>query len=399
MSVDVRAIREDEREECLDLWCTVWPGDNRGYFQRYFYGDVEWQPDYTQVGVLDGRLVSAVHICKRTVACGDFRLTMGGIANVATLPEYRGKGYNTLCLERAIAVMEADAMDFSLLGTGINGYYARLGYATLPRRWVKGRVRADLSPRSTPYTVRAATEADLTALRAIYVRSNQKRPIAVQRHEAYWRDWMGLSSKGMPETLLVAISPEGEVHGYVYYEKHGDHLALNELGSDADTFVGGCRPIVTALLDAVGTRALAESSPEIHARIAFEPAVLQALEGILEEREWQTANGSMVRLLHRDNLLRSFLLELNDRWLAAGRPGGVLGFATPYGPIRLDAGGSFLQVAPAAEGAEAMPQETLFGLLFGALSPAQATVDTALHPLIAALFPSQAWVYWSMDGF
>jgi predicted acetyltransferase len=95
MSFEVRAIREEEREECIALWCTIWPGDSDPYFRKYFFGDVEWLPYYTQVGVLDARLVSAAHVCKRVVACGDVRLTMGALANVVTLPEYRGKGYNT----------------------------------------------------------------------------------------------------------------------------------------------------------------------------------------------------------------------------------------------------------------------------------------------------------------
>ena len=85
--MEVRALRESERDACLAMWRTVWPGASEAYFRRYFEGDVEWLPYYTQVAVDAGRVVSAVHICKRTVACGDFRLQMGGIANVATLPE------------------------------------------------------------------------------------------------------------------------------------------------------------------------------------------------------------------------------------------------------------------------------------------------------------------------
>src|SRR3569623_1514954 len=91
----IRSLREEEREACIDLWCTVWPGQNsRAYFRRYFYGDIDWLPYYTQVAEIEGRLVSAVQICRRVVACGDVQLTMGGIANVATAPAFRGKGYN-----------------------------------------------------------------------------------------------------------------------------------------------------------------------------------------------------------------------------------------------------------------------------------------------------------------
>ena len=161
MSVEFRAVREEEKEACIALWCTVWQGANsETYFRRYFFGDVEWLPYYTQVAVEDGEIVSAVQICKRTVPCGEYRLVMGGIANVATLPEHRGKGYNTECMKRAIAVMEADAMDFSLLFTGINAYYARLGYCDMPRPNLAGTLRESLAPLALPYRVRLATATD-----------------------------------------------------------------------------------------------------------------------------------------------------------------------------------------------------------------------------------------------
>ncbi len=53
----IRSLREEEREACLDLWCAVWPGEgSRAYFERYFSGDIDWLPHYTQVAEINGRL-------------------------------------------------------------------------------------------------------------------------------------------------------------------------------------------------------------------------------------------------------------------------------------------------------------------------------------------------------
>src|SRR2546423_699810 len=123
MSQTVRAIRERELEECLDLWTAVFPEDGRHFFSRYFFGDIDFQPEYTRVCEVDGRLVSAVQIVKRIVSCGDCALTMGGIANVATLPAYRGRGCAAACMKQAVEIMAVDAMDFSLLFTGIHDFY------------------------------------------------------------------------------------------------------------------------------------------------------------------------------------------------------------------------------------------------------------------------------------
>jgi GNAT superfamily N-acetyltransferase len=405
MSVVFRAIDPSEREECLDLWCTVWPGDTRGYFRRYFYGDLEWLPYYTQVAVVDGKLVSAVHICKRTVACGDFRLTMGGIANVATLPEYRGKGYNTACLERAIAVMEADAMDFSLLGTGIHGYYARLGYDRLPIMQREGTLRPDVAPRTGNMAVRAAAGDDLPAIRAVYDAYNRTRPIAVQRTEPYWRDWIGASPAKLPDFVLVATDAAGNVRGYLRYassqaigpggEKE-TNVRVTEFGAweeSAEVEIAG------ALFAAVVARFLPQGARKLKLEIALTEAVLQAAESILQEITQPVNTGEMVRLLHRTNLLRSFAMEWNDRWIAAGRPSGALTFATPYGPVRLDANGTFLRVEEMEGTTESLPQSTLFGLLFGKMTPEQATEDAALYPLLTAQFPPRGFIYWGADGF
>jgi hypothetical protein len=106
----------------------------------------------------------------------------------------------------------------------------------------------------------------------------------------------------------------------------------------------------------------------------------------------------MVRLLHRDKLLRSFEMEHNDRWIAGGTHRGTITFDTPYGPTRLNANGTFLCVDQGEE-EDRLPQSALFGLLFGIMSAEQATSETALHPLLACLFPPQAGTYWSADGF
>lgn len=402
----IRSLREEEREACLDLWCSVWPGEgSRAYFRRYFYGDIDWQPYYTQVAEIDGRIVSAVHICRRVVACGDLKLTMGGIANVATAREFRGEGYSTACLRRAIAVMEADALDFSLLFTGINPFYAREGFVDWPRERRRGSIRTDLAPRRTALRVRPATNADIPAIQALYADYNRTRPIAVQRSAAYWRDWIDFLPDTMGEPPLLALDETGRAVGYACYQVNfyrghqinEDYAYVTEIGiaTDADP-----REIAGALLDAIAQCALASGKRELHVSVGLDIPICTALEGVLADPEANITMSGMARLLHRDNLLRSVTPELTDRWITAGRPPGTLTFDTPYGPTELNADGPFLRVRAAEAGAaNVLPQSALFGLLFGSLSPEEATEDTALYPLLYALFPAYGTVYWGADGF
>ena len=215
MGLEIRAITAEARDECLQLWCRVFTGENNAaYFRRYFYGDVEWLPYYTTVAVRDGQIVSAVQIVKRTVACGEYQLTMGGIANVATLPEFRGKGYNKLCLEHAIGIMEADAMDFSLLYTGIPDYYAKFGYTLFPTQALTGAIRPEPALLSAEFRVCPAEDRDMPAIRDCYAAYNRQRPFAVQRTEAYWRDWLNVGPGSVPEGLFVVTNGAGDVVGY-----------------------------------------------------------------------------------------------------------------------------------------------------------------------------------------
>ena len=401
--MEVRALRDDEREECLALWRTVWPGDNDAYFRRYFEGDVEWLPYYTQVAVEAGHIVSAVHICKRTVACGEFRLQMGGIANVATLPDYRGKGLNSACLQAAIGIMEADAIDFSLLFTGINGYYAKQGFSTVSRTRARGAIKADIALDPRGPTVRPARPEDRDALFAVYAEYNPDRPIAVQRSPAYWRDWIGMTPARLDaaDPPLVAVDAAGRIVGYIiyqvnFYQGHQiteDYAYVSELG------IGKSTEIATALLAAVAARALASGKRELHVSIALDAPVRIALARVCEATGDNVTLSGMARLLSRTGLLRSFLMEWNERWLEAGRPAGAVSFDTPYGAVELNASGRFLEVAEADAIAATLPQSALLGLILGTLPSGQASTEPDRAPLLAALFPPQDGVYWSADGF
>ena len=407
----VRAVRVEEREECLNLWETVWPGEGSpAYFRRYFYGDVEWLPYYTRVGVLDSKIVSAVQICKRVVACGDASLTMGGIANVATLPEYRGRGYNTECLKSAIGIMEADAMDFSLLFTGIHEYYAKHGFETVAQTLLAGRIRKDFTRRETRYIVRPATAADLSGIQACYNAYNQHRPITVQRTPAYWRDWMRVDAQHIPDTLRVAAAGEnvvayintGVFTSAIPYSADEVGASVIELATRNGLSAAEEADVTSSLLETATAETLANGGTGLRLQIALTPAVRQAFESIVIAPEETPRTSGMARLLRRGNLLRSLTMELNDRWQAGQQPPGTVIFATPYGPIQLDATGAFLRVSTVETpnaGEEILPQSALFGLLFGAQTPEQVTTQPETRALLSVLFPPQDFVYYGADGF
>lgn len=276
----IRGLRENEQEECLDLWAAAFPETGRDYFVKYFRGDANWRPDDTIICEDGGRLVSAVSIVRRVIGRGDLRLNMAGIANVGTLPDERGKGHSTACLRRAIAYMEAEDFDFSLLGTGIHDYYARLGWVRTPLPAYSATIPAD-AERSAE-SVRPAIAADLPAIRALYAAHNAGCPLAVERPDWYWSGWLNIHENNIPKSLYVAESG-AEVMGYMGLNIGDDTIFLQELAAkDAQTE----KRLIAAALSEAGQRTA------IHIRAALSPEAW----AMFPDRRPDFADGWMSRM-------------------------------------------------------------------------------------------------------
>lgn len=123
-----RPVHPEEYEDALTLWETVFGAGSRDYFRRYFEADPWYQPGDCLGAWLDDRLVSGVHVCPRLLEWRGSTLRCGGIANVATLPEYRGRGLSRALLAQSLDLMWETECGFSLLFTGVPSHYSALGW-------------------------------------------------------------------------------------------------------------------------------------------------------------------------------------------------------------------------------------------------------------------------------
>jgi predicted acetyltransferase len=144
-------------------------------------------------------MVSAVHVCRRPLEWNGRTVLCGGIANVATHPDYRSRGLSGELLKMSVAHMEREGFDFSFLGTGLHGHYARYGWEQVDLPRYRVTPHGDARPgRLAPEPARHDA-----AVQAIY--AHEARPLQLSRPERYFEKWVPCFwSKGTTEILLLA---------------------------------------------------------------------------------------------------------------------------------------------------------------------------------------------------
>lgn len=238
MTAQFRTLHPKEQPECLRLWTQVF-SPRADYFIRYFE-DPHWQPHYCRVCEVEGELVSAVQVVRRSVRLNGHALQMAGIANVATLPQHRRHGYSTHLMQEANAVIDTEDFVFGLLFTGIHEFYERLGWHRFPLT----------IGRSTPQPMdlgswhfRTAEVDDLPRIEQWYDAFYASRPLSVIRNRTYWTVWTRWEDPIWRNSFYVA-EEAGEPRGYLAIETHHrtqpdgsrsvSALSVNELGAHPD---------------------------------------------------------------------------------------------------------------------------------------------------------------------
>lgn len=269
MSEIIRAVGPDEHEGALNVWATVWPDYGaRQFYNQYFEKD-PWQKDeYTRLCEVDGKLVACVQLCKRPVQTPLGELTMGAIANVATLVEYRGRGYSSKLLKSAIEIMERENFDFSVLFTGITDFYARLGWHSVTGSLINAKL--DLA-RPAPPTAPTVDEAPpaVDELKLVYDAFNAGRPIASTRPESYWRWVMGR----LDGCRWISVRDSGRLVGYAAVLVEQGRVNLREYG-----WLPGHEEAAGPLTAGIAAAAAAGGVGDLLGIVPWEPALLDGLK-------------------------------------------------------------------------------------------------------------------------
>jgi GNAT superfamily N-acetyltransferase len=131
--MELRAARRSERDEVLDL-LGLWYKD-REFFARYNQNDPKFRDELCLIARDGDALVATVQIFDRAVQLDGQATPMGGIGSVFTRADYRHQGVASALMRMAVATLEHEQFEVSLLFAERLTFYNQFGWREIGRKF------------------------------------------------------------------------------------------------------------------------------------------------------------------------------------------------------------------------------------------------------------------------
>jgi predicted acetyltransferase len=394
--IEIRPIQNrDELEVCIDLWATVFP-ENQAFFQERLDFDPSYSEETTWLAKVNEKIVAAVQIFPYYTSLDGLRLKVGGIGNVATLPEYRGRSLTQLILQRQSEWMARNGYDLSLLFTGINQFYEKVGWETVPHTSYTLDAQKGLKVVQTilglepSYTVKPYEPIFLDQIKEVHESFITSYFGPTIRTPDYWTGQLKWLNEE-PGEFLVALDKDQAV-AYLRVKKRDATIEITEGCYKAEHESALFSLVEEVLIKEPDCKRLRGAVPRNHALYSF---FVEAGAEAAEETYamWKILN---VPLLFT-KLREVFSKRLQEHPLEAVH--------ALQSPILIQSGGKeillkinngFVDVQP--------PTDILKYQLLYKRKPADLLSDLingvpSDHPTIKTLFPLNDYLFWKTDSF
>jgi predicted N-acetyltransferase YhbS len=418
---------EADAAEVLELLVTVFDDTSPAWFKAG-RTDPPYPESFGFVARAGGRIVSHAEVLEMPVRYGEVTLRMGAVSGVVTLPEWRGRGLASAVMERLVAEMTARQIPFSLLMTGSQAFYERLGWSewTPPgrsMRWADALGMVDQHARGgpaqgpgarrgpEPYVIAPYKPADLGEMMALYDRYSAGRPVTLLRPERYWRSvmrrWLEVTEYPGQRNEVYVARHQGRLVAYGFVFSEEDALFLSEVAYEERETVA---PLVRAVVEGAG-----DPAPQrLVAVLPWESAALR----LMETTGCSMPNdpmGLMWRINDLPGLLREVRSVLERRLTALPRSSHaaenarlLLGCERAEVALAVSGGRLEIDSPDGLRGRSGLPccrlaQSDLVTLLLGSYTSVGWLEELGLpeeaRPWIARLFPPSGGIFWLTDNF
>lgn len=233
MKIEIRYPKEDEMPELFALLKTCFPVD-RKIFEIMEKEELSFGYE-PKVLFVNGKIVSNVSLVKRDLYIGSNLLKGGGIASVATHPDYRRKGYAKMLLKERFRDVCFKELDFSPLFTDKPFIYEKLGWEIFPQRfYILEEIKASLNARKKSIEMfHYSTKVLMEEVKRIYEQNILFFPGVLKRDKEYWQEYFRIFD--LKDKELFFLLREGSTaKAYARVCKEKDDILLGEMGVEKE---------------------------------------------------------------------------------------------------------------------------------------------------------------------
>lgn len=191
---------------------------------------------------LDGAPAGASTVIDYNVARGTVDLRTGGVAGVATLPEFRRAGVADAMMRSLLGFMHEDGMALTALYGFRETYYRKFGYETSGWRYQIKCPQGRLPKVSSDLKVRQIDATQLDQLEPVYTAFIRARSGSPFRTPADWTHRMG---KKTPMIYVIGDTPEAYL--WVHLEEFWGDVNVGEIAWKSREGYEGCLSLLGSL--------------------------------------------------------------------------------------------------------------------------------------------------------
>lgn len=186
------------------------------------------EPAVKWAAIVDGQFAAQAAVLDLHTYIGGTRFAMGGVAGVATWPEYRRQGLVAKLLVHALEQMKNKGQSISFLHPFAFAFYRKFGWETYTE-YKSYTIRTDQLPARQPIPgriERVSIDDSYHTIGQLYETYASKYNGTLARTEQWWEYRV---NKRKPGQTAVYYDEQGTLQGYIRYEVKASQMTIHEL--------------------------------------------------------------------------------------------------------------------------------------------------------------------------